>query len=167
MQVCLRLWTGQHKLWSTPDTLDTGLSPTCFLGFCLTKDKTPSPGQDSRGPERPAPCSRPSPRSPHTYLFSLWTLAIMESQAGCLFCGGGGQRPWFLHLPCLKGVWNLQDWWDCKKCDGERISVTRTLRGQEMEGWAFLVIGLGVWREAKSRQNKSWCPQCLAAWGIV
>lgn len=86
----------------------------------------------------------------------------MESQAGCLFCGGGGQRPWFLHLPCLKGVWNLQNWWDCKKCDGERRSVTRALRVREMEGWAFLVTGLGVWREAKSRTkagaHSAWLP---------
>lgn len=35
-----------------------------------------------------------------------------------------------------------------------------------MEGWAFLgskVVGLERTQEV---QNKSWCPQCLAAWGI-
>lgn len=37
--VCLRLWTGQHKLWPTPDTLDTGLSPTASLASALPRTR--------------------------------------------------------------------------------------------------------------------------------
>lgn len=47
---------------------------------------------------------------PHTYLFSPWTLALIDSQARCFVYGDRGQWPWPLHLPCLRGTRAVGCW---------------------------------------------------------